>query len=533
MALFKLTVVAVLFSAVTAKGYLRVCYYSNWAQYRPVPAKMTPDKIDPKLCTHLIYAFAELDSNSELSFTEWNDGDMVKVFSGLKAKNPDLKTLLAVGGYNQGSTPFSDMAASSYKRSKFARTAVDFLKTWGFDGLDLNWEFPGGKGGRKRKDKKNFISLIKELREVFDSSNYNKLLLTAALPAGKVQIDTGYDIAKMAKNLDFVSLMSYDFNGDWDDVAGHNSPLYPRDSETGDDRRKNVDWAATYFIEKGIPKEKLIIGLPTYGRHYKLSDKSNYNISAPIKRAGTKGRYTKEPGFLTFYEVCKLLGDGKRVFETTQKVPYLIHMDHWIGYDDEESFEFKLTYIKKKGFGGAAVWTIDMDDFGQLCPGSKERPAFPLISLMAGMLGENAQDDMPEEYGGDTDGNEDQRGINNPSSQRCEYAKNNNCSAERREMSNSKTPNVRTLLDKLKIRMSELDLPYDTDTDSSETDLWHFENSERDMLDLEQTDQYLENPDRDLSDRDSQELLDMDSSYYDPQDLDSRDLDSSEEDYIF
>jgi chitinase len=85
----------------------------------------------------------------------------VDEFTSLKLKNPSLKTLLAVGGYNQGSTPFSDLAADANLRKTFARKAIEFLNLWGFDGLDLNWEFPAGKGGRRSADKRNYISLIR------------------------------------------------------------------------------------------------------------------------------------------------------------------------------------------------------------------------------------------------------------------------------------------------------------------------------------------------------------------------------------
>ncbi|XP_053406596.1 probable chitinase 10 [Mercenaria mercenaria] len=387
------------------KCYKRVCYYANWAQYRPVPARMMPDKIDPNLCTHLIYAFAKLDSNSELSFTEFNDGDMVKEFNNLKKKNPELRTLLAIGGYNQGSKPMSVMTANRNLRKKFARTAVDFIKKWGFNGLDLDWEFPTGIGKERGKkvDKQNFISLLKDLRQEFAKEDA-RFLLTAAVSAEKSQIDKSYDIPGMVAYLDFINLMSYDLHGDWEKTAEHNSPLHPRPDEMGIDRRKNVEWAARYWVQQGTPKELLIIGLPTYGRHYKLKKKNINDVGSPIKKAGEKGPYTKEYGFMAFYEVCELMDSGEIVVETDQEVPHLLHEDHWIGYDDEKSFTKKLEFIKAEGYGGAMVWSLDLDDFDNLCPYSysnrRSYPErrFPLVSLMAEKLGEYIPDYMPEDY---------------------------------------------------------------------------------------------------------------------------------------
>jgi chitinase len=139
-----------------------ICYMTNWAQYRPNATKYTPSHIDPHLCTHLIYAFAAINvSNHEIKAFEWNDEskeDLVgkkklvffkfvkllkeflfqgryEEFNLLKLKNPNLKTLLAVGGWNMGSKPFSDMSKNDTYRHTFIRSAVKLLRAYKFDGL--------------------------------------------------------------------------------------------------------------------------------------------------------------------------------------------------------------------------------------------------------------------------------------------------------------------------------------------------------------------------------------------------------------
>ena len=81
-------------------------------------------------------------------------------FNATKAKNPNLKTLLAVGGWTLGSAPFSTIVSSSALRKNFATTSAAFLRTYGFDGLDLDWEYPVLRGGAP-SDKDNFILLLK------------------------------------------------------------------------------------------------------------------------------------------------------------------------------------------------------------------------------------------------------------------------------------------------------------------------------------------------------------------------------------
>ena len=101
------------------------------------------------------------------------------------------------------------MARDQNKRKRFAASALSFIRRHNFDGLDLDWEYPGKRGG-SADDKKNFILLAKELKEAFSE---HKLLLSAAIGAGKATIDISYDVPNMYKHLDFVNVMCYDFHG--------------------------------------------------------------------------------------------------------------------------------------------------------------------------------------------------------------------------------------------------------------------------------------------------------------------------------
>ncbi len=143
-----------------------VCYYTNWSQYRLKPASFLPEDIDPYLCTHIIYAFAKLNFKSELEAFEWNDENTdwsVGMYSRMmdnKLKNKDLKILLAVGGWNLGSGPFSDMVHDDDKMKNFISTTVQFLLKNKFDGLDLDWEYPGSRNGSRLGDKELFTKLV-------------------------------------------------------------------------------------------------------------------------------------------------------------------------------------------------------------------------------------------------------------------------------------------------------------------------------------------------------------------------------------
>lgn len=179
-----------------------ICYYGTWAVYRPGNGKYPVENIDPFLCTHVIYSFAGLGYDNKIRpLDPWNDlpdnygkGAFIR-FVNLKKVNPKLKTLIAIGGWNEGSVKYSTMAANPAARQTFVQSVVDLLEKYHFDGLDVDWEYPAARGG-KAEDRQNFIDLLKDLRSALAPKS---LLLTAAVSAGKWTIDPSYDVSKVSE----------------------------------------------------------------------------------------------------------------------------------------------------------------------------------------------------------------------------------------------------------------------------------------------------------------------------------------------
>lgn len=145
---------------------------------------------------------------------------------------------------------------------------------------------------------------------------------------------------------------------------GHHSALYslPNDKNA----EFNVNASVNYWITQGCPREKLIVGIPIYGRTYQLANLDNTGISAPSKGPGDKGPYTDEHGSLAYYEFCAD-ESWKRFWVEEWKAPYAVNSktNNWISYDDLESLEIKLNYILVNNLGGAMIWSIEQDDFSE------------------------------------------------------------------------------------------------------------------------------------------------------------------------
>ncbi|GIX80513.1 chitotriosidase-1 [Caerostris extrusa] len=230
------------------------------------------------------------------------------------------------------------MAADAGARATFVKSAVDFCKKYDFDGLDMDWEYPANRGGAAA-DKQNFITLLKELKEAFAPHG---LLLSAAVSAGKNTIDTAYDIPGMAKYLDFINVMAYDLHGSWEKTAGHNAPLYERPEESEGDKILNVDYAIKYWEKMGAPKNKIILGMGTYGRSFTLANPSDNKLGAATTGPGSAGPMTKEPGMLGYNELC-LDKEWTEVFVPKVEAPYAYKGNQWVGYDNVKSIGIKST----------------------------------------------------------------------------------------------------------------------------------------------------------------------------------------------
>ncbi|CAF1166877.1 unnamed protein product [Adineta steineri] len=357
---------------IQSQQFIIGCYFTNWSQYRSSFGYFDPSYIDPSLCTHLYYAFANINiktrspSPFEINDIQSLSKGMYEQINLLKTKNRRMKTLLTLGGASVNSTQFRNVFQHDKIRREFIRNTIKYLRKYKFDGLDLDWEYP-----ITEKDRQIFSLIVRDYRLEFQNeaslTNRTRLLLTAAVAAYQPKIQAGYDIQEISLFLDYINLMTYDYHGSWNSYIGFNSPLYPRSTEIDDQRFLNQQATVNTWLEGGCPSSKLILGLGMYGRTFKLKSKTNPDIKpyAPSIGAGLPGNFTRNSGFLSYYEICDLIKkqNWSTKYDKEQQVPFAYKNDQWVGYDNQQSIEQKCYFIAKQNLAGAMIWSLDLDDF--------------------------------------------------------------------------------------------------------------------------------------------------------------------------
>ncbi|MFB9278973.1 glycosyl hydrolase family 18 protein [Cohnella cellulosilytica] len=349
--------------------YRIVAYFPYWASYQ----KLGLASLAVSGITHVNYAFANIQSGEVVMGDASTDRANFAELQRIKKINPSFKALISVGGWNWSGL-FSDVALTAASRTKFAASAVRFIREHGFDGVDLDWEYPvaGGLSSNRTRpeDKRNFTLLLKELREKLDEAQKKdgtRYLLTIAAGASSSYI-ANTEMDKAATLVDWINLMTYDYHGSWEKTANHHAPLYSdpkRPATSGASANDTVN----AFLKAGVPANKLVLGIPLYGRGWTGCEASGNGLGQSCSglSGGVNSAGVHEYGNLE--KQGWIDGNGfVRYWDDVAKVPWLYRKTTgtFVTYEDPESLAYKTGYIKAKGLGGAVAWEISQDFNGTL-----------------------------------------------------------------------------------------------------------------------------------------------------------------------
>ncbi|KAK8112971.1 putative endochitinase [Apiospora sp. TS-2023a] len=355
-----------------AGGYENSAYFVNWGIYA---RNYKPQSLPADQITNILYAFANFQDDGTVVPSDswadveihwdgdsWNDPSgyaygCVKQLFKLKKANRNMKVLLSIGGWTYSlNGRFASSVNTDAKRQQFAKSSVALMKDWGFDGVDIDWEYPANA-----QEAQDMVSLLAAIRaELDDYSARNDLggyhfLLTAAVPAGP-QNYNNMRLADMDKYLDTFNLMAYDYAGSFSNATGHQANLYP-DPANPDATPFSTDRAITDYIAAGVPASKIVMGMPLYGRTFESTD-------GPGKPYSGIGEGSWEQGIWDYKVLPKAGAEVVQDDKVGASYSYDAGKKEFISYDTPDMVRAKISYAAGKGLGGSMFWEASGDKTG-------------------------------------------------------------------------------------------------------------------------------------------------------------------------
>ena len=383
-----------------AHGGEIIGYYPGW---KSAAFPVTAANVDASRLSTVLYAFLDVcwngrhgNPNPEAGIVadcsgangslvlrdEAQDGANLRALVALKEQHPRFKVMVSVGGWHW-SNQFSNVADNAATRAQFVASSLALLRKYGLDGVDIDWEYPGqigvactaGQVCDRPADKRNFITLSRELRSALDAAGKQdrKHYHITIAAGGSASYSDGGWLKELSQSLDWINIMSYDYHMPWEHLSAHHSALQGdlSDPENG----KGMYAAATVerYLAQGVAPDKLVLGVPFYGYGWKgcpagAAGDGQYQQCAGAADGGNDGGASY--GYSHLLQQG-LLDGGKgyvRHWNAAAKAPYLYNPQTqvWISYEDPQSVREKVRYIKARHLRGAMFWELSADTSQQL-----------------------------------------------------------------------------------------------------------------------------------------------------------------------
>ncbi|KAE8352807.1 glycoside hydrolase superfamily [Aspergillus coremiiformis] len=340
-------------------------YYEAWNPERRSCDKMEPQAIPLGIYSHINFAFGLIDPKTfRIAPMTEAIASRYRPVTALKGRQPDLQVYIALGGWDFNEpgptrTTFSDLAASQSAQDAFFESLTSFMLHNGFDGVDLDWEYPNADDrGGKPEDFANYVTLVKRLRERLNQSPKH-FGLTLTLPASYWYL-RGFDIVNLEPHVDWFNVMTYDIHGLWDaDGKEIGARAYAHTNLT------EINMGLELLWRNNINPERVILGLGFYGRSFTMVDPQCLTPGCPFKKGeAPAGECTNVPGVLAATEIHRVVKNGASIsFDKDAAVKIATwNTNQWVSWDDVETLKLKIDYANKRCLGGTMVWAIDLDD---------------------------------------------------------------------------------------------------------------------------------------------------------------------------
>lgn len=349
-----------------------VGYYPNWQWYKR-SGLVNPKTIDYSKYTILNYAFFKPNSTGKVDSTDWwadenlllgeidwNKGGYKPNTSIIDlAHNNGVKVMVSIGGWTL-SDNFSSIAADAGKRQVFASECVRLIKKFNFDGIDIDWEYPGyAEHKGTPQDKQNFTLLLQDIRAAIDAhgNSLGKKYLLSACFSADAGNGASIEWDKVKNILDMINMMTYDFNGPWNTISNHNSPLYaPEQGGTAMNVHATLTWLTQQY---GISPSQVNLGVAFYGRSFASCN----GLFEAHSGNPDNSLFAEDEGNPMYYNIMKSFSSFTRYWDDHAKVPYALNTSSktFLSYDDAESIGLKADYIVKNNVRGCIIWEITGD----------------------------------------------------------------------------------------------------------------------------------------------------------------------------
>lgn len=403
-------------------------YFPEWGVYE---RDYTIADVPAAQLTHLIYGFAKIDAAGKLALYDtyaavdkafsaadsvdgvadtWDGQGLRGNFNQiaeLKTAHPHLKTSIAVGGWTLSGN-FSTMAASESGRDTFAQSVKDFLITYDmFDGIDLDWEYPGGGGlgsnAVSAEDGANYALLVQAIRDALDdleTETGRAYEISIAAPAGFDKI-ANFNLAGLEPNVDFFNVMAYDFYGAWDATVGHQAAMFDLKGNGYD-----VTHAVDLYQSAGVPSGKIVLGAPMYTRAWSGVDVDDPMDGWNAEAAGpAPGSF--EAGVYDYKDLLAKIQDPgsawKLYYDDEAQAAFVYNAELGIfsSIETSQTIALKSEWAQAEGLGGMMFWDLSndaTDDAESLLKAASD-------SWFAGLtfdeIAAGSQLEFEEVYGGD------------------------------------------------------------------------------------------------------------------------------------